>query len=228
MSAAFEPDGSRKHRPSAEELEALVRAQMDELREEPAELLERLESYVGYELGRRTAMGQLDPGDVQRDEVVDTAFALALNRLREGTPIRDLHTYLRSRAQEMIRREVRRVANERRRVVSLDQVISNNEDSEDGEEIRLADVIPDTESRELDAAAIDAETMSYMINALSDLPELWRSIFLERTIQGRSARQIAEHEDMHIDEVRRIVVRSRDFLRDKMENEFGILDADDF
>lgn len=222
---ANQPNG--RSRRSAEDLDVVVQAQMRELREQPRELVERLSSYVGYELSRRTTMGQLDPADILRDEIVDHAFASALSRLEEGVPIRDLHTYLRSRAQDMIRREVRRVGVERQRIVSLDQVVSN-EGGEDGEQVTLADIIPDTESRELDLASIDAETVAYLIEALSDLPERWRSIFLERTMQGRSAQQIAEDENLQVDEVRRIVVLSRDFLRDQMENVHGIMDADDF
>lgn len=202
--------------------------QVRQLREQPGELVRNLRSYVSYELGRRVTMGQLSSEDVLRDEVVDTAFASALTRLQEGTPIRDLHTYLRSRAQDMIRREVRRVANERQRMVSLDTVLTGSDEGEDGELVRLADIIPDLQTPELDQAAIDSETLSYLIEALSDLPERWRTVMLQRTIEGRSALEIADEHDMHIDEVRRIIVSSRDFLRDRMENVYFALDADDF
>src|SRR5690606_15298560 len=131
---ANQPNG-RSRRPS-EDPQVIVQAQIRELREQPRELVERLTSYVGYELSRRTTMGQLDPADILRDEIVDHAFASALARLEEGNPIRDLHTYLRSRAQDMIRREVRRVGFERQRIVSLDQVVSN-ESGEDGEQVTL-------------------------------------------------------------------------------------------
>lgn len=198
------------------------------LRNNPVELVRNLRSYVGYELGRRVTMGQLSPEDVLRDEVVDTAFASALTRLEEGEPIRDLHTYLRSRAQDMIRREVRRVTNERQRIVSLDTVLAGSDEGEDGELVRLADIIPDLQTPELDQAAIDSETVTYLIEALSDLPERWRSVVLQRTIEGRSARDIADEENLDIDEVRRIIVSSRDFLRDRMENVYHALDADDF
>lgn len=207
--------------------EEIVRQQIAQLREQPHELVERLASYVGFELSRRTAMGQLDPGDVLRDEVVDNAFASALTRLEEGVPIRDLHTYLRSRAQDMIRREIRRVGFERQRFLSLDQVIYS-EDADPGEQVTLADVIPDNESRDLESASIDAEVLTYLIDSLSNLPDRWRSVFLERTIQGKSAQRIADEEAMDIDEVRRIVILSRDFLRDRMENVYQILDPDDF
>lgn len=207
--------------------EEIVRQQIRQLKEEPHDLVERLASYVGYELSRRTTMGQLEPGDVLRDEVVDNAFASALTRLEEGLPIRDLHTYLRSRAQDMIRREIRRVGFERQRMLSLDQVIYN-EDADPGEQVTLADVIPDTEARDLETVSIDAEIMTYLIESLSDLPDRWRSVFLERTIQGKSAQRIADEEAMDIDEVRRIVVLSRDFLRDRMENVHQILDPEDF
>lgn len=202
--------------------------QVRQLRTDPAELVRNLRSYVSYELGRRVTMGQLSAEDVLRDEVVDTAFASALTRLEEGEPIRDMHTYLRSRAQDMIRREVRRVTNEQQRMVSLDTVISGGDEGEDGELVRLADIIPDHQTPELDQSAIDSETVTYLIEALSDLPDRWRTVVLQRTIEGRSARDIAEDEDLDIDEVRRIIVSSRDFLRDRMENVYHALDADDF
>lgn len=217
--------GHNGHTPNGDQTEA-VHAQIRELREDPGELLARLESYVGYELGRRITMGQLGVTDLQRDEVVDNAFASALTRLQEGLPIRDLHTYLRSRAQDMIRREIRRVANERVRTVSLDQVIFS--DGDEAEEVTLADIIPDTESRELGDAAVDAETLSFLIDSLSGLPDRWRTIFLQRTIHGRNVYSIAEEHEIVVDEVRRIVVRSRDYLRDQMENVHFALDEDDF
>ncbi|HLT21358.1 MAG TPA: sigma-70 family RNA polymerase sigma factor [Thermomicrobiales bacterium] len=211
---------------SEQQLSDAVRAQLHQLRHEPGTLLERLESFVSYEIGRRIAMGQLGVTDVQRDEVVDHAFASALTRLQEGVPIRDLHTYLRSRAQDTIRREVRRVANERVRLVSLDQIVYNEGD--DGEQVTLADIIPDTESRTLEDASIDAETFGYLMESLAGLPDRWRTIFLQRTIHGQNVFAIAEEHEIPVDEVRRIVVRSRDYLRDQMENVHFALDEDDF
>jgi RNA polymerase sigma factor (sigma-70 family) len=229
MSAAPGPDGHSRTKQSQtpDDRAAQAAEQVRELRERPHALVKNLRSYVGFELSRRVTMGQLTAEDVLRDEVVDTAFASALIRLQEGEPIRDLHTYLRSRAQDMIRREIRRVGNERVRVVSLDTVLTG-EDGEDGEVVRLADIIPDSQTPDLDQAAIDGETVTYLIEALSDLPERWRTIVLQRTVEGRSAREIAEEQELDIDEVRRIIVSSRDFLRDRMENVYHALDADDF
>ncbi len=229
MSAAPGPDGHSRTKQSQtpDDRAAQAAEQVRELRERPHALVKNLRSYVGFELSRRVTMGQLTAEDVLRDEVVDTAFASALTRLQEGEPIRDLHTYLRSRAQDMIRREIRRVGNERVRVVSLDTVLTG-EDGEDGEVVRLADIIPDFQTPDLDQAAIDGETVTYLIEALSDLPERWRTIVLQRTVEGRSAREIAEEQELDIDEVRRIIVSSRDFLRDRMENVYHALDADDF
>jgi RNA polymerase sigma factor (sigma-70 family) len=233
MASSIGPNGkngpSQQSRARQADAEQAVRAvaQLRQLREEPEEFVERLSSFVGYELGRRIEMGQLAPNDLLRDEVVDIAMASALARLEAGTPIRDLHTYLRTRAQETMRREVRRVGFERQRIVSLDQVVNNDDDGSD-EEVRLADIIPDLNARELDQASIDAETLAYLIDALSDLPERWRTIFLERTVQGHSVRYIADSEQLDPDEVRRIVITCRDFLRDRMENVYFALDADDF
>ncbi len=217
--------GQNGHEPN-DDLSDAVRAQMRQIQHEPGELLDRLESFVSYEIGRRITMGQLGVTDVLRDEVVDNAFASALTRLQEGVPIRDLHTYLRTRAQDMIRREIRRIANERIRMVSLDQVVFS--EGEDGEQVTLADVIPDSEARALEDASIDTETFSYLMDSLSGLPDRWRSIFLQRTIHGRNVYSIAEEHEIPVDEVRRIVVRSRDYLRDQMENVHFALDEDDF
>jgi RNA polymerase sigma factor (sigma-70 family) len=223
---ASEPNGTV---PSQNEAGQLTKAeqQISQLRENPRDLVRRLASFVSFELSRRASLGQLSPEDVQRDEVVDAAFAATLARLEEGNPVRDLSTFLRSRAQDIIRREVRRVANERQKFVSLDQVLAGGDESEDGLAVTLADVLPDTQARELDLSAIDREVLTYLIEALAELPDRTRTIFLQRTVQGRSAGQIADLEGLDIDEVRRTIVTARDFLRDRMETSYGVLDPDD-
>lgn len=228
METPQESNGRSHSGPQHDDSEELAAAQVRLIRENPHELVRNLRSFVSYELGRRVSMGQLSSEDVLRDEVVDTAFASALTRLEEGAPIRDLRTYLRSRAQDMIRREIRRVANERQRVVSLDAVISGSEDGEDGELVRMADLIPDLQTPDLDQSAIDGETLNYLLEALTDLPDRWRTVVLQRTVEGHSAQQIADEHELDIDEVRRIIVSSRDFLRDRLENVYQVLDADDF
>jgi DNA-directed RNA polymerase specialized sigma24 family protein len=211
--------------------EAIARAhgQTRELRERTRELVGDLNAYVSYELGRRVRMGHLDPEDLLRDEVIDSSFAAALARLNDGHAIRDLRTYLRNRAQEMIARETRRVQQERRQHVSLEQTIaaSAGEGGEDGEEVRVVDVIPDPNAREPEEVVINNEMLSFMIDALSGVPDMWRSVFLQRTMQERSARDVADHEGLDIDEVRRITIRTRDYLRDRFETEYDFDFFDD-
>jgi RNA polymerase sigma factor (sigma-70 family) len=204
-----------------------VHEQERQLREQPGELVRGLSAFVNYELGRRIRLGQMDREDLLRDEVVDAAFASALTRLGRGEPIRDLHTYLRSRAQDTIGREIRRIQHERRTHVSLEQTVAAGEDSEGGEEVRVMDVLPDQTTPEPEQVVIDAETLAFMLDALSDVPDLWRTIFLQRTIQERTAREVADIEDMDIDEVRRITVRTRDYLRERFELEYDFIDFDD-
>lgn len=206
------------------EREALVREQIGQLRERPGELLQPLASFVGYELGRRVRMGQLSYDDVLRDEVIDSAVASALGRLHEqAEPIRDLSSYLRTRAQDVIAREVRRVGQERRQHISLEQTIMSGDEAEGGEEVRVADVIPDPNAREPEQVVVDSETLAYLIDVLSDVPDVWRTVFLQRTIQERSAREVAELEGLDIDEVRRITIRTREYLRDRYITEYDDL-----
>jgi DNA-directed RNA polymerase specialized sigma24 family protein len=203
-----------------------VVTQQRQIRERPTELLGGLQAYVGYELGRRTRTGQLDLDDLHRDEVIDSAFAAALARLDEGQPIRDLPGFLRGRAQDLIAREVRRVQQDRRRFVSLEQTIASGDESEGGEEVRVGDVIPDPASRGPEQIAIDNETLSFLITVLSDVPDLWRTVFLQRTMQERTAREVAEFEGLDIDEVRRITVLTRNYLRERMEEEYEYYEID--
>jgi RNA polymerase sigma factor (sigma-70 family) len=198
-----------------------VRAQARELRERPAELVRNLSAYVSYELGRRIAMGQIGYEDLLRDEVIDHAFAAALARLDGGEPIRDLNSYLRTRAQDMIGREVRRIQQERRQHVSLEQTVSTaGEEGEGGEEVRVADVIPDQNARAPEQVVIDNERLGFMISVLADVPDVWRTVFLQRTMQERSAREVAELEGLDIDEVRRITVQTREYLRERFQIEY--------
>jgi RNA polymerase sigma factor (sigma-70 family) len=206
---------------------ARIHDQERQLREQPGELIRSLSAFVNYELGRRIRLGQMDPEDLLRDEVVDAAFASALTRLGQGEPIRDLHTYLRSRAQDTIGRETRRIQQERRTHVSLEQTIAAGEETEGGEEVRIVDILPDQNAREPEQVVIDAETLGFMIEALSDVPDLWRTVFLQRTMQERTAREVADLEDLDIDEVRRITVRTRDYLRERFELEYDFVDFDE-
>jgi RNA polymerase sigma factor (sigma-70 family) len=199
---------------------AQIRAQLQHLRERPRDLAQALTSYVGYELGRRVRMGQIDYEDLLRDEVVDSAFAAALSRLEQGHPIRDLHTWLRSRAQDMIGREVRRIQQERRQHVSLEQTVMASDAAEGGEDVRIVDIIPDQSAREPEQIAVNNETMAFMIDVLADVPDVWRTVFLQRTIQDRSAREVAELEGLDIDEVRRITIRTREYLRERFDAEY--------
>jgi RNA polymerase sigma factor (sigma-70 family) len=204
-----------------------VHAQIRNVRERPHELMRPLAAYVNFELRRRVNLGQIDYEDLLRDEVIDSAFAAALTRLRDGEPIRDLDSYLRTRAQDMIGREVRRIQQERRQHVSLEQTLAaSGEDGEGGEEVRIADVIPDPNAREPEQVVIDNETLAFTIEVLADIPDLWRTVFLQRTMQERSAREVAELEGLDIDEVRRITVLTRDYLRDRFQQEYEI-DEDD-
>ncbi len=206
------------------EREALAREQIAQLRERPQELLQPLASFVAYELGRRVRMGQISYDDVLRDEVIDSAVASALGRLQEqGEPIRDLSSYLRTRAQDMIGREVRRVGQERRQHISLEQTVMSGDEVEGGEDVRVADLIPDPNAREPQQVVVDSETLAYLIDVLADVPDVWRTVFLQRTIQERSAREVAELEGLDIDEVRRITIRTREYLRDRYVTEYDDL-----
>jgi len=163
MSAGPQPNGDKQgngHEPIVER-ELLVLAQTRQLRERTPELLSALAAFVGYELGRRNRMGQLAAEDLVRDEVVDHAFAAALTRLGQGQPISDLHNFLRSRAQDMIRGEVRRVQFERRTTISLEAPVASGEVDEAGEEVRVGDVLADQNARDPEQIVIDAETLAY-------------------------------------------------------------------
>jgi RNA polymerase sigma factor (sigma-70 family) len=220
------PSNGHQHHNAAEAVLAAA-TQQRQIRERAGELVSGLQAFVGYDLGRRARSGQLDVDDLHRDEVIDSAFAAAMARLEQGQPIRDLPGFLRSRAQDVIAREVRRVQQERRRLVSLDQTISSGDDGEGGEEVRVGDVIPDPASRGPEQIAIDNETLQFLIAVLADVPDLWRTIFLQRTMQERSAREVAELEGLEIDEVRRITVLTRNYLRERMEDEYELFEVDE-
>ncbi len=218
----IDDDGVRAAQ-AAEQI-AISHAQTRELRERTAELVTDLRAYVGYELGRRVRMGQMDPEDLLRDEVIDSVFAAAMTRLGQGQPIRDLRVYMRNRAQETIQRESRRIQMERRQHVSLERTLAPSGDSDDGEEVHVGDVIPDPNAREPEDIVVNNEMLQFLIDALTDVPDLWRTVFLQRTMQERSAREVAEIEELDIDEVRRITVRTREYLRERFEGEYEFLD----
>ena len=70
---------------------------------------------------------------------------------------------------------------------------------EDGEEVMVADVIPDPNAREPEDIVVNNEMLQFLIDALADVPDLWRTVFLQRTMQERSAREVSEIEQLDID-----------------------------
>ncbi len=99
----------------------------------------------------------------------------------------------------------------------------SGEEAEGGEDVRVADIIPDPNAREPEQIVIDNETLAYLIDVLSGVPDVWRTVFLQRTVQERSAREVADLEGLDIDEVRRITIRTREYLRDRYITEYDDL-----
>jgi DNA-directed RNA polymerase specialized sigma24 family protein len=66
--------------------------------------------------------------------------------------------------------------------------------------------------------------LQFLIEALSDVPDLWRTVFLQRAMQERTAREVADLEGLDIDEVRRITIRTREYLRDRMAIDYDVVD----
>jgi len=81
---------------------------------------------------------------------------------------------------------------------------------------------PTSASTTPDAELVGSEQHREVLNAIQELPVLYREPFVLRHLQGWSYRQIAEVMDMPVDSVETRLVRARRMLRESLKEKLGL------
>lgn len=184
--------------------------------------LRPLLNFVRRRLRYLEALGDIAPGTIQPEDVVDSTFARAMAHTESGPPPSRTYPWLRKLARRVLAEEVER-ARRRRRAVSLERELSPGPAAPPDyprPPLRLIDVLPDTSSPVPDAVAEREELQRALAVILGQLPETWREPFLLHTRDGYSLRSVAKLEGIPPGEARRRVDNARQFLRARLAEEY--------
>ena len=160
--------------------------------------LERLSDFVSHELAYVEANGDLAPGELTTDDVVDAVVLRAYDELAKDPARGDLRRWLLQLALQQIESEVKRLKRDHRKTVSLEQGIPLTPAAEEvtrlGEEIlefyqpdevlKMEDIVPDLQVPSPEQELETKELRQCVTSAVESLPKQWRRVVLLRYVKG--------------------------------------------
>jgi RNA polymerase sigma factor (sigma-70 family) len=183
--------------------------------------LRPLLNFVRRRLRYHEALGELAPGELRAEDVVD---AVLLEAVHSGERPAGVSTYpwLRRLARRVLGREIER-ARRHRRELSLERPLHPGPAAAsegDLPPLRLVDILPDPSAPIPDQVLEQAEFQRALARLLGQVPDSWREPFLLHTADGYGLRAIAELEGVSVPEVRRRIEQARRFLRARLAEEY--------
>jgi RNA polymerase sigma factor (sigma-70 family) len=186
---------------------------------------------VRHEIGYFEALGDLRPGELAPEEVVDAVLLRAYREFLEDPSGRTIRSRLIALAREQLRADVQRLKSWRARtpvrteqdipdtppqewVSTLgDEVLDFDEPDED---LKMEDVIPDLDVDTPEEEAERRELQSCVDSALAAMPQVWRRALRLRHVEGLDGAELARAMDRPEVETRQIVAHAQEFLRQRL------------
>ncbi|RMG54280.1 MAG: sigma-70 family RNA polymerase sigma factor [Acidobacteria bacterium] len=192
--------------------------------------LEKLYNFVRREIAAYLATGDLAPGDLSAEDVVD-AVVLTAFRSWDDRPARlEIDRWLLRLAIDHLAAEVKRINEERAVTVHVEEDVPETPPEEEvvtlgdeifdfyqpDEDLRLEDIVPDPYVPTPDQVLESRDLQRYINQTLAQLPRAWRMSFVLYHLEGLSIPEIAEVTGQRVVEVRRNLRYAREFLREKL------------
>jgi RNA polymerase sigma factor (sigma-70 family) len=193
--------------------------------------LKTLNRFVRHELAHFQAAGDLLPGDLTPEDVVDATLLRAYREFgKRGPAGHEISGWLIGLAREHLEAEVRRLKSERESTVHIEEDIPETPPQEQaatlGEEIlyfyepeedlKLEDVIPDLTMPTPEQVLERKELRSCVNAALATMPRDWRRALLLYQVEGLAGAVLAEAVGRPAPEVPRILEQARNYLRQRL------------
>jgi RNA polymerase sigma factor (sigma-70 family) len=193
--------------------------------------LPRLYHVVRHLLAYSEAVGDLLPGELEPDDVVDAVLLQAYREHVHEPSARKLARRLVALAREQVRAEVKRVQVWRSRtpvrteddvpetppteaVSTLGEEIL--EFYEPDEDLKVEDILPDLDVPTPEEAAEAAELQSCVDTAFATLPRQWRRTLRLRYVDGLRGAELANALGLRPADVERVLGHAREYLREKL------------
>jgi RNA polymerase sigma factor (sigma-70 family) len=193
--------------------------------------LTRLYEFVGHRLAYLESIGDLMPGELRLEDVIDSVVLRAYHEFVRQPGKRNTCDWLIELANEHLRREVKRLKSERHRAVHIEEDIPETPPVEEvrtlGEEIldfyqpdddlKLEDIFPDVDvSTPEDFVAAKEELLRCVNASLAGMPREWRRALRLRHTRELSATELAEAFEKSEPEIERILEYGREHLRQSL------------
>jgi RNA polymerase sigma factor (sigma-70 family) len=192
--------------------------------------LKGLYEFVRHQLAYSESVGDLIPGELTPEEVVDAVLLRAYREFVKDPAGREMTNWLVELAREQLEAEVRRLKSERERTVHIEEDIPETPPTEEvstlGEEIldfhqpdedlKLEDVIPDLKFPTPEQIAETKELRRCVNTALAGLPEQWRQALWLRHGEGLTGAKLAKAIGKPEPEIERTLEYTLQYVRQRL------------
>jgi len=193
--------------------------------------LNRVYESVRHQLAYFESVGDLLPGELTPEDVVDAVLLSAYHEFVKEPAKRDIGNWLVERAEEQLRREVKRLKSERNRMVHIEEDIPETPPTQEvstlgdeilefyqpDEDLKLEDIFPDVDVSTPEEMASAKEEFLLCVNAaLAGMPREWRRALRLRHAEGFTEAELAQALQKAEPEIERILEYARQHLRQRL------------
>ena len=190
-----------------------------------------LHDHVRHRIAYLESTGDLVPGELSIEDVVDAALVRGYRQFVKQRPESDMRDWLIRVADEQLQRDVKRLKTERRTTVSINRDIPETPPAEavttlgeeslefyqPDEDLKLEDVFPDMDvSSPEDFVAAKEELVRCINAALNGMPKEWRSALHLRHTKGLTMEEVSEALGKEEPEIEQILEYAREHLRQSL------------
>ena len=192
--------------------------------------LKQLFNFVRREIAYRLATGDLSPGEIAAEDVVDATLLRAYNQFVNERSEREIQSWLIGLAVEQVEAEVKRSKAERATSVHIEEDIPETPPTEEvstlGDEMmdfyqpdedqKLEDIIPDLTAPTPEQILESRELQRYINRTLATLPRVWRRDFVLHYVEDVPVAEIARITMQTESEVDDCLEYTREYLRQRL------------
>jgi ribosomal subunit interface protein len=192
--------------------------------------LKNLYNFARREIAYYLATGDLPPGEVTAEDVVDATLLQAYREFVKEPSGREIRNWLIGLALEKVEAEVKRSKAERAGRVHIEEDIPETPPVREvwtlGDEImdfyqpdedqKLEDIIPDLTTPTPEQILESRELQRYINRTLATLPRVWRKAFTLHYVEGAPVAEIARMTRQAESEVESHLEYTRDYLRQRL------------
>jgi RNA polymerase sigma factor (sigma-70 family) len=192
--------------------------------------MDGLYRYARHLLRYYQALGDLPPGQIDPDDIVDTAVLGAYRELGKGGADGDLRKRLMRIARCYVQNEVGRMIARREQTISKEEDVPETSPEEEAtlqgeqifdffepdEDLKVEDVVPDLDVPTPEQVAETAEWQQCVNSALDGMPAEWRRALTLRFGRGLKGAALAQALGKPKSEASQILERARAYLRQRL------------